>query len=208
MENRLTKGDVAFHDAIKRERILNFNSAVKKTVTKSKQRVDVNRDILGKLLSVSVKQGRTVDFEKALKYPLGEVPLSLCNADGSMRKTNKSKLLKRILSRVDSSDARDFPKENTALMIDPMALFRTMSSIPSTFERLAWKVLSLNPKGYRRVDLVADCYFETSIKDAERTKRGTSKKSYCQIRAVKSAKRIFKVSFLWRKQDQADPTGI
>ena len=80
-----------------------------------------------------------------------------------------------------------------------MALF-------ATFERLAWKVLSLVPKGYHRVDLVADCYFETSIKDAE-GKRGTSK-GYCQIRAVKSAKLIFKVSFLWQKQDQADPTGI
>ena len=37
LEYRLRKGDVAFHDAIKRERILNFNSAMKKTVTKSKQ---------------------------------------------------------------------------------------------------------------------------------------------------------------------------
>jgi hypothetical protein len=64
-----------------------------------------------------------------------------------------------------------------------MALIRTMSNLPDTFEKLAWKFLSYIPKGYYRVDLVADCYFESSIKDAERSKRGTSRKII-----VKSAK--------------------
>ena len=31
-------------------------------------------------------------------------------------------------------------------------------------------------KGYLQVDLVTDCYFKSTMKDAERTKRGTSSK--------------------------------
>ena len=178
VDSRLRRKDVAFHDPIKRVKVSNFSSAVKKTTMKNKKSVDVNRDILGKLLSTSVKLGKTVDFEKALKCPLGEVLLSLCNTDGSMRKTNKINLLKHIVSRVNVDDAREFPKEKTALIVDLMALLRTMSNIPSTFDGLAWKMISLIPKGYCRVDLVAECYFETSIKDAERAKRGMSKKIF------------------------------
>ena len=37
-----------------------------------------------------------------------------------------------------------------------------------------WKFLGSLPKGYKRVDLVADTYREISIKNGERQKRGTS----------------------------------
>jgi hypothetical protein len=53
-----------------------------------------------------------------------------------------------------------------------MALVRMMKDIPDTFGELTLKLLSMVSKGYFRVDLVADCYFANSIKDAERAKRG------------------------------------
>ena len=37
--------------------------------------VEVNRNILRLLLSVSAKSGQVIDFAKALEYPLGPVPL-------------------------------------------------------------------------------------------------------------------------------------
>ena len=37
-----------------------------------------------------------IDFEKALKYPLCSIPLSLGNPEGSPRSTTKSKLLEVI----------------------------------------------------------------------------------------------------------------
>ena len=124
----------------------------------------------------------------------------ILQTDSSTGKKNKSEAIERFINSftaVDSSDARDFPKEKTALIIDLMALLRTVSSIPSTFERLAWKVLSLIPKGYHRVDLVAVLLWDID-KGGREGKTWYIKKGYCQIRAVKSAKRIFKVSFLWR----------
>ena len=45
--------------------------------------------MLAKLLAICIKQERKIDFQKALTCPLEEVPLALCNADGSMRKTNR-----------------------------------------------------------------------------------------------------------------------
>ena len=119
----------------------------------------MNRDILGRL--------------KALHYPLGEVPLRLANADGTMRKINKSKLANEIISNTFTTD---ISKQQTAYIIDVMAYIRTMVNLPDTYERLAWQFFSGIPKGFSRIDLVADSYFNNSIKDAERIKRGTSKK--------------------------------
>ena len=95
LKDRLQTRNVAFHDPIKRNANKGFGTNTKKTVLSNKKSIDVNRDILAKLLSISTKQQeKKIDLEKALTYPLSEVPLSLCNADGSMRKTNTSKLAK------------------------------------------------------------------------------------------------------------------
>ena len=176
VEDRLKSGKIPVHDPIKRLKIKSFKTAAHEPRTTQKKSVDVNRDILAKLLSMSCKKGKTIDFEKALKYPLGDVPLSLCNGDGSTRKTNKSKLAQIIISRMDTSTTPDVQKERTAYIVDVMVLIRMLSGLPDTFERLAWKMLSCIPKGYYHVDLVADCYFKNSIKDAERSKRGKSGK--------------------------------
>ena len=79
--------------------------------------------------------------------------------NGTMRKTNKRKLA----------------KQKTTFIVDVMALLRTMSNLPYTLEMLAWKFLFYIPKGYYHVDLVADCYFRSSMKDAERSKRSNTK---------------------------------
>ena len=61
---------------------------VKKISLKNRRKlIEINRDILAKPLSISLKEDKQIDFEKALKYSLSEVPLSLCSADGAMRKT-------------------------------------------------------------------------------------------------------------------------
>ena len=173
-EERLIKRNVPFHDPIKRNEIKGFNSMIKKN-SSTKKSVDVNRDILAHLLYLSNNKGKIIDFGKALEYPLSTVPLSLCNANGSMRKTNKSKLSQIIMSK-SNEEVTDASKENTVYIVDLMALIRVITEIPNTFEDLAIKLISILPKGYLRVDLVADCYFENSIKDAERAKRGTTTK--------------------------------
>ena len=50
------------------------------------------QNLLSTLLACSFKLQKTIDFEKALCFPLSPVPLSLANPDGSPCKTTKSQL--------------------------------------------------------------------------------------------------------------------
>ena len=68
-------------------------------------------------------------------------------------------------------------KTQCGYVIDMIAQVRVcLVSVPETFEQLAMKILQLLPKRYPRFDIVADTYRETSIKSAERRKRGNSSK--------------------------------
>ena len=87
VKKRLSTNERLFHEP--------FKSLNKKTVLKNKKSVEANRHKLAKLLPICIKQERKIDFQKALTYPLAEVPLALCNADGSMQKTKKSNLGKK-----------------------------------------------------------------------------------------------------------------
>ena len=47
-----------------------------------------------------------------------------------------------------------------------------MVQIPENYEEITWKLLSSFPKGFQRVDLVADTYKNVSIKAGESEIRG------------------------------------
>ena len=89
-------------------------------------------------------------------------------------KLTKSNLGKKVLSRLTDETTPVFEKGSTAVIVDFMALVRTITQVPDTFEDLAMKLISFLPKGFKRIDLVADSYLQNSIKDAERANRGQS----------------------------------
>ena len=96
VDHRLESTNLKFHDPIKRQKLFLFSNGGKKIEIKANgisKVVEANRDVLGKLLATSTKHERTIDFEKALEYPLTSVPLSLANADGTRRMTQKSTLI-------------------------------------------------------------------------------------------------------------------
>ena len=88
----------------------------RKTTTSNNKSIEVNKDIFGRL--ISLKEKKTIDFVKALHYP---VPLSLVNADGTMRNTNKTKLANIIISNTFTTD---ISKQQTPYIIDVMAYIR------------------------------------------------------------------------------------
>ena len=68
-------------------------------------------------------------------------------------------------------------KTKCAYVIDMIAQITCcIASAPQTFEDLATKFLQSLRKGYARYNIVADTYRESSIKSAERRKRGISAK--------------------------------
>ena len=146
--------------------------------------VEVNRNILGKLLAFSAKAGRQIDFERVLTYPLIPIPLSLANPDGSRRTTAKSTFMEIILSYCNTStDPKDvcIPKEEiSAYLVDLMALIRTLPGLFDTYRDLSSSLFTMLQVGYDRIDIVADTYRERSLKDPERVKRGTASKVMIQ----------------------------
>ena len=183
IDNRIKTTEVKIHEPITRSKLLLLKNACKKfeVIKNNKhQLVEINRNILGKLLAYSVKSGRAIDFQTALQYPLSPVPLAFANPDGTGRVTKKSQLMQIMLSYVndlsDYSDVR-IPKEQiAAYLVDLMALIRVLPGVCGTYEELAQKGFNALPVGYQRIDIVADTYRENSLKNSERTKRGCSKR--------------------------------
>ena len=79
------------------------------------------------------------------------------------------------MSSTDEEE-RTSPKQNSAFLVDLMALIRTILPIPMTYAELVKILVDRLPKGYRRIDIIADTYREKSLKNNEKDCRGVSKK--------------------------------
>ena len=172
-----------FHDPLPRNKTRTFKNSAKTYVIvkdKVKTTVEINRNILGALLSFSAKANQPIDFDSALSYPLSPIPLSLALPDGARRETPKSKLIEIILKGAselsDPTVENPFMRRSTAYVLDMIATIRMMKSIPATYEDFTWQFLKMIPKNFKRVDIVADTYRDNSIKSGERLKRGCSSK--------------------------------
>ena len=162
-----------------------FNNVEKAKVTRNGKTgvIEINRKAIGKLLAISLKFEQKIDFEVALTYPLTIVPLSLSNPDNSQRVTPKSKLMEVFLQYQEENDAV-VEIDAKIFVVDFIAQIRVITKkIPETCEQLSLNVLQAIPKGYERVDLVANTYSLVSIKTAERNERGSSSKM--SIKSVK-----------------------
>ena len=153
------------NDLIARNQIKSFKSHVcSKVIAKDNKTATIraNRGIIGSLLSFSAKNNKPTDWENALSYPLSPIPLCLSTADGKPRKTAKSKLQEVVLNESNSAIV-DNPREviaesrhNSTYIVDLMAALRSVMQIPEDYEELTWKLLSSFPKGFQRVNTVAD----------------------------------------------------
>ena len=88
------------------------------------------------MLSFTNKSGKSINFDAALKYPLFPVPLSIANADGRKRKTNKAKLNEIICKYSGTRKNVALGTEKNGFVLDMIAQIRTMSEVPETFESL------------------------------------------------------------------------
>ena len=180
VDSRLLSEETKFHDPLTRSKYTlfkNFSRKVNMFERSGKLKaVEVNRNVFGTLLALSARSERLIDFQKALSYPLCFVSLSLANPDGSRRTTQKSKLSNVIYENSVVLDCVDLPPKTSviAYLVDLMALIRTQTRTPATYEELVLQLFMAMPPGYKRIDIVADTYRHASMKDPERSKRGRS----------------------------------
>ena len=103
-KDRLVSVVTSFYSPIKRNNLKLFTSTgktVKMKIGRETSILEVNGNIIAKIISWSIKSRKAVNFKEALRYPLCLVLLSFAFPDGSKRSTAKTKLLKEL----DVSDA-------------------------------------------------------------------------------------------------------
>ena len=97
IQDRLVSGVTSFHSPVERNNLKLFTSTgrtVKMKIGKETSILQVNRNIMPKIISWPVKSGKVVDFKDALTYLLCPVPFIITFPNGSKRSTAKRKLLR------------------------------------------------------------------------------------------------------------------
>ena len=164
------------HDPIRRMKLKTFSSLketnTSRTRTHTKEAVlKADHRIFGQMILIA--SNRQLNMAEVLKHPLGPLPWSLANADGTIKKTNKAALARALEKNVSPVDTIPQP---SALVIDGMAILQKMHGENCTFEELSEQLLAqVKNMGYEseRIDIVFDVYRNKSIKSLERKLRGS-----------------------------------
>jgi len=160
-----------FEKPISRNKLKNFSAdAVKVKLTVKDRKIKElqgTRDLFGRLLYLAASND--LDLTLVFSYPLTPVPLALAHVDGSINKTDKSKLMHKLEERVQS----DKPVTRDAYAVDAMFLIHTLVNVPVTFGGIAKVLLTRLVEFAKRIDFVCDSYKTQSIKDIEHGIRGS-----------------------------------
>lgn len=191
IQDRVQSSKTDFFSPIKSLKLTTFGDQMKKSSkTKDGNQVILKNDrrLFARLLVIS--QSRSVNLKEILTYSLGNISSPLASTDGSLAKTNKAALLACLESKNKDCHVNKTVGDNGALLIDGMALIRSLKNIPDTFGELADDLLQLIIKMGRkfscpRVDFVIDRYPAVSIKNAERSRRAVAGQQLLQIYSIK-----------------------
>ena len=171
IQNRLVNGVTSFHCPIKRNNLRPFTRTgrtIKIKIGRETSIFQVNRNIMPKITSWSVKPGKAVDFKGAVRYLLCPVPLSIAFSDGSKRSTAKGELLKGVwVLGVSDVIVSNISQQTDAYILNVMAKIRCLYQKSDTFKELALKLINCFPEGVNEVHCVGDSYLHNSIKAAK-----------------------------------------
>ena len=170
---------LSFWDTDKRSKTPTFVNMSKSLTSNKPDKTMMDSEVLFRRLLAVLKQ-RDVNLEQVLSHELAPVPPSLFNDDGTMRKTTKADLAKKLESNCDEIQVLAVSHDNrTAYIVDGMALLQALDESKfDTFNDLGLVVklriqslLSSN-LGVTSVTLDFDRYdSDISIKQQERDRR-------------------------------------
>ena len=122
---------------------------------------------------IVIAEARQLSMKEVLSHPLGPLPWSLAAPDGSLKKTAKSSLSKK-LKKKDAPEVESL-LPRSACIIDGMALVQRLKGHQKTFKEITEMLLAMalhEGGSTTKIDVVFDNYREISIKNLERVKRG------------------------------------
>lgn len=182
VSQRLASDNKDVFDTIPQLKLRGFTT--KKPTSTEKQRdatrsIVEDRKLYSRLLVVS--QARDPNLKEIMTYSLTKYPLSIATSEGNMQKILNKASLMHELEKVTAAEQLNTEDVNSCVLIlDAMAVIRAHfeKRPPPTFAELGDAVFQFiikQAKQYRaaRVDWVIDQYRKSSIKNAERTRRGT-----------------------------------
>lgn len=182
-KDRLEDGHtLSIFDRIKKQKLPTFSNISLSKAAKHKARlvaIESTKELFAKIAIIAQK--RVIDLKQLLSFPLIELPLSLSEPDGTLKKTAKSRLLHAIEGETAPVEML---QEDHTFIVDGMAHVRQLKSGGLTFDQFSTKLLKaiVNASPFAsRLDIVFDVYFETSIKDVERQRRSTGEMTVKQI---------------------------
>jgi hypothetical protein len=136
-----------------------------------------DRSILQRLIT-AYEAGRHVNLSEILCHELLPVPISLAETNGSLRTRDKSILTNVLISNIPTPPSLDNSMLGTdaTLIIDGQALVQSLGKPKglTTFGHLgdAFKTAALQGSAlFKRIDIVFDRYYPSSIKAGKRKKR-------------------------------------
>ena len=89
---RICQKLIPFPSPVKKIKSKSFRNAVERTgvsICVKTKSAEINRYILGALMSFSVQSGKVINYEKALASPLSPIPLNKASADRSLQKKKR-----------------------------------------------------------------------------------------------------------------------
>ena len=155
-----------FEERIPRHKILSFaNEGASYSLRGANNKlmaVEMVRDLFGSILFLALQ--RKIDMAEVLSFPLTPTPLSLSHADGTMLKTQKSKLMEELESRIFSEK----PNHVDVTIIDAMFLLHLWKDLPATFGTIARFLLTKAfAQKENNIHLVFDKVVSPLIKDCK-----------------------------------------
>lgn len=175
VKQRLCNKETHFHDPVKKNKFQTFAS-MKKTATvinkhNKEVKITAQRNVYAQLLMVA--QHNNIDLQKLFTYPLAPVPWSLATGDGMPAKTDKAVLLHELEKKSPQSLPFSQVSGNDVYVLDGNVILHSVKFLPETFGQLARQILKGLPP-VSVIHFVTDTYKDSSIKSAERLRRGTS----------------------------------
>ena len=212
-----------FEKPISKLKCKTFASAMIKTKLKAKDKKIIElkgtRDVFGRLVILATQT--TVDLQKVFEYPFTPVPLTLAQIDGSINKTDKSKLMHNFEDHYTETRP---PPLGHVYMQDALFLLQALVNCPETFGAIAKVILMrLCKVTSSEIHFVCDTYPPGSIKDIERACRAEGEVSDLRVTGADQRRpkdfskllrsSIFKTSFTeflseeWKRDTYAEILG-
>ena len=116
--------------------------------------VEMVGDLFGSILFLALK--RNIDMAEVLSFPLTPTPLSLIDADATVLKTQNSKLMEELESRIFSEKANHVD----VTIIDAMFFLHLWKDLPAAFGSIARFLLI---KTFAQKKIIYTLYFTKSF---------------------------------------------